>query len=154
MSSSHGSLLAVVPGVLGLMAFSPELDACGNPWRAVHFCQVRHLRPAAPTHLPNYDSSDRRSWYQRFSCTVLTSGRRSGRFWPTGNGRQSQRLVLLLWSTFLLAGISTSLLHCRDTRSWTCCWPPLKEMCRLWGGNPIFMFHKHISIWTVLTCVD
>uniref|UniRef100_A0A3B4VFG7 glutaminase n=2 Tax=Seriola dumerili TaxID=41447 RepID=A0A3B4VFG7_SERDU len=38
-SSSHGSLLAVVPGVLGLMAFSPELDACGNPWRAVHFCQ-------------------------------------------------------------------------------------------------------------------
>ncbi|XP_040893835.1 glutaminase liver isoform, mitochondrial isoform X2 [Toxotes jaculatrix] len=39
VSSSHGSLLAVVPGVLGLMAFSPELDACGNPWRAVHFCQ-------------------------------------------------------------------------------------------------------------------
>uniref|UniRef100_A0A3Q3XKD7 glutaminase n=1 Tax=Mola mola TaxID=94237 RepID=A0A3Q3XKD7_MOLML len=39
VSSSHGSLLAVVPGVLGLMAFSLELDACGNPWRAVHFCQ-------------------------------------------------------------------------------------------------------------------
>ncbi|XP_029992763.1 glutaminase liver isoform, mitochondrial [Sphaeramia orbicularis] len=39
VSSSYGSLLAVVPGVLGLMAFSPELDACGNPWRAVHFCQ-------------------------------------------------------------------------------------------------------------------
>ncbi|KAF3706037.1 Glutaminase liver isoform, mitochondrial [Channa argus] len=39
VSSSHGSLLAVVPGVLGLMAFSPEVDACGNPWRAVHFCQ-------------------------------------------------------------------------------------------------------------------
>ncbi|XP_045893798.1 glutaminase liver isoform, mitochondrial isoform X5 [Micropterus dolomieu] len=39
VSSSHGCLLAVVPGVLGLMAFSPELDACGNPWRAVHFCQ-------------------------------------------------------------------------------------------------------------------
>lgn len=38
--SSQGSLLAVVPGVLGLMVFSPELDACGNPWRAVHFCQV------------------------------------------------------------------------------------------------------------------
>ncbi|KAM7002341.1 glutaminase liver isoform, mitochondrial [Tautogolabrus adspersus] len=37
--SGHGILLAVVPGVLGLMAFSPELDACGNPWRAVHFCQ-------------------------------------------------------------------------------------------------------------------
>ncbi|XP_041652090.1 glutaminase liver isoform, mitochondrial [Cheilinus undulatus] len=37
--SSHGVLLAVVPGVLGLMAFSPELDACGNPWRAIHFCQ-------------------------------------------------------------------------------------------------------------------
>ncbi|XP_037622252.1 glutaminase liver isoform, mitochondrial isoform X1 [Sebastes umbrosus] len=39
VSGSHGSLLAVVPGVLGLMAFSPETDACGNPWRAVHFCQ-------------------------------------------------------------------------------------------------------------------
>ncbi|XP_076589711.1 glutaminase liver isoform, mitochondrial [Chaetodon auriga] len=39
VSSSHGALLAVVPGVLGLMAFSPELDACGNSWRAVHFCQ-------------------------------------------------------------------------------------------------------------------
>ncbi|XP_054476606.1 glutaminase liver isoform, mitochondrial [Anoplopoma fimbria] len=38
-SSSLGSLLAVVPGVLGLMAFSPETDACGNPTRAVHFCQ-------------------------------------------------------------------------------------------------------------------
>uniref|UniRef100_A0A3Q3ECN3 glutaminase n=1 Tax=Labrus bergylta TaxID=56723 RepID=A0A3Q3ECN3_9LABR len=37
--SGNGVLLAVVPGVLGLMAFSPELDACGNPWRAVHFCQ-------------------------------------------------------------------------------------------------------------------
>ncbi|KAM3608800.1 uncharacterized protein V6R79_004997 [Siganus canaliculatus] len=37
--SSHGVLLAVVPGVLGLVAFSPEVDACGNPWRAVHFCQ-------------------------------------------------------------------------------------------------------------------
>uniref|UniRef100_A0A667XYQ3 glutaminase n=1 Tax=Myripristis murdjan TaxID=586833 RepID=A0A667XYQ3_9TELE len=36
----HGALLAVVPGVLGLMAFSPELDASGNPWRAVHFCQM------------------------------------------------------------------------------------------------------------------
>ncbi|XP_076027329.1 glutaminase liver isoform, mitochondrial [Genypterus blacodes] len=39
VSSSHGSLLAVVPGVLGLMAFSPEPDASGNPWRGVHFCQ-------------------------------------------------------------------------------------------------------------------
>ncbi|KAJ0029033.1 hypothetical protein NQD34_004030 [Periophthalmus magnuspinnatus] len=38
-SSSHGALLAVVPGVLGLMAFSPETDLCGNPWRALHFCQ-------------------------------------------------------------------------------------------------------------------
>ncbi|XP_060892152.1 glutaminase liver isoform, mitochondrial [Labrus mixtus] len=37
--SGNGVLLAVVPGVLGLMAFSPELDACGNPWRAIHFCQ-------------------------------------------------------------------------------------------------------------------
>ncbi|XP_035859352.1 glutaminase liver isoform, mitochondrial [Sander lucioperca] len=39
VSSSRGALLAVVPGVLGLMAFSQETDACGNPWRAVHFCQ-------------------------------------------------------------------------------------------------------------------
>ncbi|KAJ0069951.1 hypothetical protein NL108_017518, partial [Boleophthalmus pectinirostris] len=38
-SSSHGALLAVVPGVLGLMAFSPETDSRGNPWRALHFCQ-------------------------------------------------------------------------------------------------------------------
>ncbi|XP_068579601.1 glutaminase liver isoform, mitochondrial [Cebidichthys violaceus] len=38
-SGSHGVLLSVVPGVLGLVAFSPETDACGNPWRAVHFCQ-------------------------------------------------------------------------------------------------------------------
>uniref|UniRef100_A0A7N6F8I2 glutaminase n=1 Tax=Anabas testudineus TaxID=64144 RepID=A0A7N6F8I2_ANATE len=41
--ASHGSLLAVVPGVLGMMVFSPEVDACGNPWRAVHFCQVTSL---------------------------------------------------------------------------------------------------------------
>lgn len=40
MASCGGALLAVVPGVLGLMAFSSEPDACGNPWRAVHFCQV------------------------------------------------------------------------------------------------------------------
>ncbi|XP_075884840.1 glutaminase liver isoform, mitochondrial isoform X2 [Nelusetta ayraudi] len=39
MASCGGALLAVVPGVLGVMAFSPEPDACGNPWRAVHFCQ-------------------------------------------------------------------------------------------------------------------
>ncbi|XP_061896630.1 glutaminase liver isoform, mitochondrial isoform X1 [Entelurus aequoreus] len=39
VASIHGGLLAVIPGVLGLMAFSPELDAYGNPWRAVHFCQ-------------------------------------------------------------------------------------------------------------------
>uniref|UniRef100_A0A8C9XNV3 glutaminase n=1 Tax=Sander lucioperca TaxID=283035 RepID=A0A8C9XNV3_SANLU len=43
VSSSRGALLAVVPGVLGLMAFSQETDACGNPWRAVHFCQVTPL---------------------------------------------------------------------------------------------------------------
>uniref|UniRef100_A0A3B3Z713 glutaminase n=1 Tax=Periophthalmus magnuspinnatus TaxID=409849 RepID=A0A3B3Z713_9GOBI len=45
-SSSHGALLAVVPGVLGLMAFSPETDLCGNPWRALHFCQT-WSRPGA-----------------------------------------------------------------------------------------------------------
>ncbi|KAG7468847.1 hypothetical protein JOB18_024505 [Solea senegalensis] len=39
VSSGHGVLLAVVPGVLGLTAFSPEVDSCGNAWRAVHFCQ-------------------------------------------------------------------------------------------------------------------
>ncbi|XP_061750713.1 glutaminase liver isoform, mitochondrial isoform X3 [Nerophis ophidion] len=39
VASIHGGLLAVIPGVLGLMAFSPELDVYGNPWRAVHFCQ-------------------------------------------------------------------------------------------------------------------
>lgn len=38
-SSSHGALLAVVPGVLGLMAFSPETDSSVNNWRALHFCQ-------------------------------------------------------------------------------------------------------------------
>lgn len=41
VSSGHGVLLAAVPGVLGLMAFSPEVDSFGNPWRALHFCQVR-----------------------------------------------------------------------------------------------------------------
>ncbi|KAM4619137.1 glutaminase liver isoform, mitochondrial [Polymixia lowei] len=39
MSGTHGPLLAVLPGVLGLMCFSPGSDAFGNPWRAVHFCQ-------------------------------------------------------------------------------------------------------------------
>lgn len=107
VSSRHGSLLAVVPGVLGLMAFSPELDACGNPWRAVHFCQVRHGSSPAPAEVPNDLSGLRRSWYPRFSCTLSTSGRLSGRFWPTGSGRPSQRLVLLLLlrSTSLLADV-------------------------------------------------
>ncbi|XP_072291191.1 glutaminase liver isoform, mitochondrial [Eucyclogobius newberryi] len=43
-SSSQGALLAVVPGVLGLMAFSPETDPCGTPWRALHFCQELVIR--------------------------------------------------------------------------------------------------------------
>ncbi|XP_024911992.1 glutaminase liver isoform, mitochondrial [Cynoglossus semilaevis] len=43
VSSGHGVLLAAVPGVLGLMAFSPEVDSFGNPWRALHFCQVRRM---------------------------------------------------------------------------------------------------------------
>uniref|UniRef100_A0AAR2L6A9 glutaminase n=1 Tax=Pygocentrus nattereri TaxID=42514 RepID=A0AAR2L6A9_PYGNA len=40
-SSSSGVVLIVVPGVLGLMCWSPELDAHGNSWRGVHFCEVR-----------------------------------------------------------------------------------------------------------------
>uniref|UniRef100_A0A3P8X6F2 glutaminase n=1 Tax=Cynoglossus semilaevis TaxID=244447 RepID=A0A3P8X6F2_CYNSE len=43
VSSGHGVLLAAVPGVLGLMAFSPEVDSFGNPWRALHFCQFSLL---------------------------------------------------------------------------------------------------------------
>uniref|UniRef100_A0A4W4H6G4 glutaminase n=1 Tax=Electrophorus electricus TaxID=8005 RepID=A0A4W4H6G4_ELEEL len=39
-SSSSGVMLVVVPGVLGLICWSPELDAHGNSWRGVHFCEV------------------------------------------------------------------------------------------------------------------
>ncbi|KAG9341347.1 hypothetical protein JZ751_019452 [Albula glossodonta] len=39
MSSQSGGLLMVVPGVLGLMCWSPELDAFGNSWKSVHFCE-------------------------------------------------------------------------------------------------------------------
>ncbi|KAM9470334.1 glutaminase liver isoform, mitochondrial [Clarias gariepinus] len=38
-SSSSGVVLVVVPGVLGMTCWSPELDAYGNSWRAVHFCE-------------------------------------------------------------------------------------------------------------------
>ncbi|XP_066506191.1 glutaminase liver isoform, mitochondrial isoform X2 [Hoplias malabaricus] len=38
-SSSSGMVLIVVPGVLGLACWSPELDAYGNSWRGVHFCE-------------------------------------------------------------------------------------------------------------------
>ncbi|KAK1804402.1 hypothetical protein P4O66_020410 [Electrophorus voltai] len=38
-SSSSGVMLVVVPGVLGLICWSPELDAHGNSWRGVHFCE-------------------------------------------------------------------------------------------------------------------
>uniref|UniRef100_W5KQ87 glutaminase n=1 Tax=Astyanax mexicanus TaxID=7994 RepID=W5KQ87_ASTMX len=38
-SSSSGVVMIVVPGVLGLMCWSPELDAHGNSWRGVHFCE-------------------------------------------------------------------------------------------------------------------
>ncbi|XP_062856773.1 glutaminase liver isoform, mitochondrial [Trichomycterus rosablanca] len=38
-SSSSGVVLIVVPGVLGITCWSPELDAHGNSWRAVHFCE-------------------------------------------------------------------------------------------------------------------
>ncbi|KAJ8343973.1 hypothetical protein SKAU_G00313020 [Synaphobranchus kaupii] len=39
MSSQSGGLLMVVPGVLGLMCWSPDLDAFGNSWKSVHFCE-------------------------------------------------------------------------------------------------------------------
>lgn len=38
-SSRSGAVFTVVPGVLGLMAWSPDLDAFGNSWKAVHFCE-------------------------------------------------------------------------------------------------------------------
>ncbi|MBN3272122.1 GLSL Glutaminase, partial [Polyodon spathula] len=37
--SKNGLLLAVVPGVMGIACWSPELDAFGNSWKGVHFCQ-------------------------------------------------------------------------------------------------------------------
>uniref|UniRef100_A0A671MT21 glutaminase n=1 Tax=Sinocyclocheilus anshuiensis TaxID=1608454 RepID=A0A671MT21_9TELE len=39
-SSQSGVVLIVVPGVLGLMCWSPGLDCNGNSWRGVHFCEV------------------------------------------------------------------------------------------------------------------
>ncbi|KAJ8393086.1 hypothetical protein AAFF_G00067690 [Aldrovandia affinis] len=39
VSSQSGGLLMVVPGVLGLMCWAPELDAFGNSWKSVHFCE-------------------------------------------------------------------------------------------------------------------
>nr|XP_014340285.1 PREDICTED: glutaminase liver isoform, mitochondrial-like [Latimeria chalumnae] len=39
ISSKDGTILIVVPGVMGIMCWSPELDAFGNPWKGVHFCQ-------------------------------------------------------------------------------------------------------------------
>jgi len=41
-SSQSGVVLIVVPGVLGLMCWSPGLDCNGNSWRGVHFCEVRY----------------------------------------------------------------------------------------------------------------
>ncbi|XP_051546029.1 glutaminase liver isoform, mitochondrial isoform X2 [Myxocyprinus asiaticus] len=38
-SSRSGLVLIVVPGVLGLMCWSPGLDSNGNSWRGVHFCE-------------------------------------------------------------------------------------------------------------------
>uniref|UniRef100_A0A672NQB3 glutaminase n=1 Tax=Sinocyclocheilus grahami TaxID=75366 RepID=A0A672NQB3_SINGR len=38
-SSKSGVVLTVVPGVLGLMCWSPGLDCNGNSWRGVHFCE-------------------------------------------------------------------------------------------------------------------
>uniref|UniRef100_A0A8C1N584 glutaminase n=1 Tax=Cyprinus carpio TaxID=7962 RepID=A0A8C1N584_CYPCA len=39
-SSQSGVVLIVVPGVLGLMCWSPGLGCNGNSWRGVHFCEV------------------------------------------------------------------------------------------------------------------
>ncbi|KAM6972956.1 glutaminase liver isoform, mitochondrial [Aplochiton taeniatus] len=38
-SSKSGAVLAVVPGVLGIMCWSPGLDSFQNSWKAVHFCE-------------------------------------------------------------------------------------------------------------------
>ncbi|XP_015198475.2 glutaminase liver isoform, mitochondrial isoform X1 [Lepisosteus oculatus] len=38
-SSKSGTLLVVVPGVMGVMCLSPELDSFDNSWKSVHFCQ-------------------------------------------------------------------------------------------------------------------
>uniref|UniRef100_A0A8C1SI56 glutaminase n=1 Tax=Cyprinus carpio TaxID=7962 RepID=A0A8C1SI56_CYPCA len=38
-SSQSGVVLIVVPGVLGLMCWSPGLGCNGNSWRGVHFCE-------------------------------------------------------------------------------------------------------------------
>ncbi|XP_051975813.1 glutaminase liver isoform, mitochondrial [Xyrauchen texanus] len=38
-SSRYGGVLIVVPGVLGLMCWSPGLDSNGNSLRGVHFCE-------------------------------------------------------------------------------------------------------------------
>nr|XP_057931854.1 glutaminase liver isoform, mitochondrial isoform X2 [Doryrhamphus excisus] len=107
VSSSHGGLLAIIPGVLGLMAFSPELDSYGNPWRAVHFCQVVITR-SFQTFCTFFEllPCALRSWCPPFSSMPLTSGRLSGRFWPTGSGKQNLRV----------------------TTSSTSCWLPSKEM--------------------------
>jgi len=39
-SGVSGSILLVVPNVLGMAIFSPPLDAMGNTVRGVTFCQV------------------------------------------------------------------------------------------------------------------
>uniref|UniRef100_A0A8D0CLD7 glutaminase n=1 Tax=Scleropages formosus TaxID=113540 RepID=A0A8D0CLD7_SCLFO len=38
-SSKSGALLIVVPGILGMMCWSPALDSFGNSWKSVHFCE-------------------------------------------------------------------------------------------------------------------
>ncbi|KAI7812000.1 putative glutaminase liver isoform [Triplophysa rosa] len=38
-SSQSGVVLLVIPGVLGLMCWSPGLDSNRNSWRGVHFCE-------------------------------------------------------------------------------------------------------------------
>ncbi|KAL0968434.1 hypothetical protein UPYG_G00266800 [Umbra pygmaea] len=38
-ASKSGVMLAVIPGVLGLLCWSPDLDCYGNSWKAVHFCE-------------------------------------------------------------------------------------------------------------------
>ena len=42
-SGVAGAILLVVPNVMGICAWSPSLDVCGNSVRGVQFYEVRHF---------------------------------------------------------------------------------------------------------------